>query len=357
MMYCVIMAGGKGTRFWPRSRAAVPKQLLNVWGSKTMLQESVERISPLVPPERIIVVVGNEHAEKTCQQLPLLLPENVLVEPVGRNTAPCICLAALQIARKNPDAVMAVLAADHFIADAQAFCRCLEAAATIAQQHDCLVTIGVSPDRPETGYGYIQYANIIGQHNGIPVFQVRKFHEKPNREQAKAFLEQGNFLWNSGMFVWKASTILEEVRTFLPDIYNKLLPVQAYWGTPDAQKVLKEAYAAIEGISIDYGVMEKSTRVVTLKGDFGWNDVGSWSAVYDISPKDNQGNVIRGTVVTIDAENNLIYSPEKLTAVIGLNDIIVVETGDALLVCRKDLAQDVKKVVELLEKQGKKKYL
>ncbi len=322
-----------------------------------MLQETVERISPLIPLARVLIVVGREHREQTGEQLPVLLPENILAEPVGRNTAPCICLAALQIARRDPAAVMVVLPADHFIADAPAFCRCLEAAAAIAQQHDCLVTIGVVPNRPETGYGYIQYANTIGSHKGIAVFQVHTFHEKPNREKAQALLQQGNVLWNSGMFVWKASTILEEIRTFLPDIYHHLLPVQDYLGTPDADKVLEQAYAAIEGISIDYGVMEKSKRVVTVRGDFGWNDVGSWSAVYDISRKDTQGNVIHGTAVAIDAKNNLIFAPDKLTAVIGLDDIVVVETADALLVCRKDQAQDVKKVVELLEKQGKRQYL
>ncbi len=356
-MYCVIMAGGKGTRFWPRSRAAIPKQLLQVWGSRTMLEESVERISPLALAERVIVVAGREHADAVHQQLPGIPPGNILVEPSGRNTAPCICLAALWIQKKDPDAVMAVLAADHYIADTGEFCRCLEAAAAMARQQDRLFTIGISPERPETGYGYIQYGEESGQYEGMPAFQVQKFHEKPSREKAQKFLQQGNFLWNSGMFVWRASTILAEIKTFLPDIYNKLLPIQSLFGTPDAQKAIDAAYAAIEGISIDYGVMEKSTKVVTLKGNFGWSDVGSWSAVYDISEKDAQGNVIQGNVISIDAERNLIYAPEKLTAVVGLKDIVVVETADALLICSKDQAQDVKKVVDALEQKGMKKYL
>jgi mannose-1-phosphate guanylyltransferase len=356
-MYCVIMAGGKGTRFWPRSRAAIPKQLLQVWGSKTMLQESVERISPLVPAERVIVVAGREHADAVHQQLPGIPPGNILVEPIGRNTVPCICLAALWIQKKDPDAIMAVLAADHYIGDTGKLCRCLEAATEAAHQQNCLVTIGITPERPETGYGYIQYGAEIGQYEGMPAFQVKKFHEKPGREKAQEFLHKGTFLWNSGMFVWKASTILAEIKTFLPEIYNKLLPVQSALGTPDAQKAIDAAYAAIKGISIDYGVMEKSTKVVTLEGDFGWSDVGSWSAVYDISEKDPQGNVIQGNVIAIDAERNLIYASEKLTAVVGLKDIVVVETADALLVCSRDQAQDVKKVVELLEEKGMKKYL
>jgi len=356
-MYCVIMAGGKGTRFWPRSRAATPKQLLDVWGSRTMLQESVERISHLVPAERVIVVTGKEHVDAVQQQLPRIPPKNILVEPIGRNTAPCICLAALWIQKKDPDAVLAVLAADHYIGDMGEFCRCLEAAAEAVRHQDCLVTIGINPERPETGYGYIQYGEEIGQYEGMPAFRVQKFHEKPNREKAQEFLQQGNFLWNSGMFVWKASTILAEIKTFLPDVYNKLLPVQPLLGTPEAQKAIDAAYAAIEGISIDYGVMERSPRVATLKGNFGWSDVGSWSAVYDISDKDAQGNVIQGNVISIDAERNLIYAPEKLTAVVGLKDIVVVETADALLICSKDQAQDVKKVVDLLEQKGMKEYL
>jgi mannose-1-phosphate guanylyltransferase len=356
-MYCVIMAGGKGTRFWPRSRAAMPKQLLDVLGSRTMLQESVERISHLATAEQVIVVTGREHADAVHQQLPGIPPENIMIEPVGRNTAPCICLAALWIQRKDPDAVLAVLAADHFIGDARAFCHCLEAAAEAAQQQDCLITIGITPEHPEPGYGYIQLGEEIGRYKGKPVYRVKKFHEKPSRKKAQEFLQQGTFLWNSGMFVWKVSTILAAIKSFLPDIYSTLLPVQSNFSTTDAQKAIDAAYAAIESISIDYGVMEKSTNVVTLKGDFGWSDVGSWSAFYNISDKDAQGNVIRGNVISIDAGENLIYSPDKLTAVVGLKNIVVVETEDALLVCSKDQAQDVKKVVDLLEQKGMKEYL
>jgi mannose-1-phosphate guanylyltransferase len=317
----------------------------------------VERISCLAPAERVIVVTGREQADAVQQQLPGIPYANILVEPVGRNTAPCICLAALWVEKQDPDAVLTVLAADHYIGDTEKFCRCLATAAEAARQHDCLVTIGVTPAHPETGYGYIQYGEEIGQYQGEPVFRVQKFHEKPVRERAQEFLQQGNFLWNSGMFVWKAATILAEIKTYLPEVYDKLLPVQPLLGTPEAQTAIDAAYAAIEGISIDYGVLEKSSRVATFKGDFGWSDVGSWSAVYDISDKDAQGNVLQGNVISIDAERNLVYAPEKLTAVVGLKDIVVVETADALLVCSRDQAQDVKKVVELLEQKGKKEYL
>ena len=218
-MYCVIMAGGKGTRFWPRSRAAIPKQLLDVWGKRTMLKECVERVFRLVPAEQVLVVTGREHAEAVHKQLSGIPSANILVEPVGRNTAPCICLAALWVQKMDPGAVLAVLAADHYIGDTEEFCRCLRAAAETARQRGCLVTIGIKPARPETGYGYIQHGDEIGQYQGKPVFRVQKFHEKPGREQAQEFLQQGNFLWNSGIFAWKAAIILAEIKTYLPEVY------------------------------------------------------------------------------------------------------------------------------------------
>ncbi|MCX5903513.1 MAG: mannose-1-phosphate guanylyltransferase [Proteobacteria bacterium] len=326
-MYCVIMAGGKGSRFWPRSRSALPKQLLDIFSDRTMLQETVQRIGGLIPTERIVIVTGREHAEAIYQQLPEIPRENILIEPIGRNTAPCICLAALWVEKKEPGATMAVLPADHYIGNPQAFCRCLDSAADAAQHLDALVTVGITPRSPETGYGYIQY------------------------------LAQGNFLWNSGMFIWKAATILEEIKACLPEMYGTLAAVVPDLGTAQAQQAIDTAYHDIAGISIDYGVMEKSARAVILKGDFGWSDVGSWSAIYDISEKDAQENVMHGDVIAVDARGSLIYSPKKLTAIVGLDNVVIVETEDALLVCARDKAQDVKKVVDILEQQGRKKYL
>ena len=356
-MYCVIMAGGKGSRFWPRSRSALPKQLLDIFSDKTMLQETVQRIGGLVPAERIVIVTGREHAEAIYQQLSEIPRENILIEPIGRNTAPCICLAALWVEKKDPGAVMAVLPADHYIGNPQAFCRCLESAIDAALQLDALVTVGITPRSPETGYGYIQYGEETGAYKGLAVYRVQQFHEKPVLAKAREFLAQGNFLWNSGMFIWKAATILEEIKACLPEMYGTLAAVVPDLGTAQEQQAVDAAYQAIEGISIDYGVMEKSARAVILKGDFGWSDVGSWSAIYDISGKDAQENVVSGDVIAVDARGSLIYSPKKLTAIVGLDNIVVVETEDALLVCARDKAQDVKKVVDILEQQGKKKYL
>jgi mannose-1-phosphate guanylyltransferase len=356
-MYCLIMAGGKGTRFWPRSRAALPKQLLDIFSDKTMIQETVERITGLVPAGRIIIVAGREHADEIYRQLPEIPRENILIEPVGRNTAPCICLAALWVEKKEPGATMAVLPADHYIGIPQAFCRCLESAVEAAGQLDALITIGIAPRSPETGYGYIQCGKETGTYKGQVAYRVQQFHEKPGLEKAREFLAQGSFLWNSGMFIWKAATILEEIKTCLPEMYGTLEAVVPHLGTAQAQKAIDAAYQNIQGISIDYGVMEKSRRVAILKGDFGWSDVGSWSAMYDISQKGAQGNVAHGDVIAVDARGSFIYSKKKLTAVVGLDNVVIVETDDALLVCAKDRSQDVKKVVDILEQQGKKKYL
>ncbi|MEI6125414.1 MAG: mannose-1-phosphate guanylyltransferase [Pseudomonadota bacterium] len=356
-MYCVIMAGGKGTRFWPRSRAAAPKQLLDIIDEKTMIQETVSRVAGLVPKERIIIVTAKDHAADLHAQVPDIPERNILVEPFGRNTAPCICLAALKIKAASPDETMIVLPADHYIGNPPAFLRLLEAACAAAQQTGCLVTLGVTPDKPETGYGYIQCGAPAGSYGEKDFFRVTGFHEKPTLETARKFVAEGIYLWNSGMFVWKVSAVLAAIERYLPGIYEELAGAVPFLGKPEAGQALAAAYTAIESISIDYGVMEKADNVITVKGDFGWNDIGSWSAIYEIARKDAQGNAVRGKVIAVDSENILAYSPRKLTAVVGLKDVCIIETDDALLVCAMDRAQDVKRVVAELEKRGEKKYL
>ncbi len=354
-MYCLIMAGGRGTRFWPRSRSSSPKQLIDIISEKTMIQETVSRISPLVPPEKTVIVTGRDHAEDLILQVPEIPADNIIIEPVGRNTAPCICLAALKISAQAPDEDMIVLPADHYISDEEGFLNCLETASAAARKTDSLVTLGIKPTSPETGYGYIKCGSVAGTFNGQKFYQAAKFHEKPDIDKAKEFLFEGDYVWNSGMFMWKVSAILKAIKTFLPGIYNTLSAI--FKGTVIDEKMFKEAFSNIESISIDYGVMEKADNVITLKGDFGWNDIGSWSAVYDIAQKDAEGNAFRGRVISIDSKNSMVYSPKKLVSVVGLENVCIIETDDALLICPVDRVQDVKKVVEKLEEQGMKEYL
>lgn len=355
-MHVVIMAGGRGTRFWPRSRTTKPKQLLDIVGDRTMIQQTVERVLPLAAREDILILTHTDQANALKQQLPDIRPDNIVAEPMGRNTAPCICLAAAMIHKKDPDAVMAVLPADHYIGNVSGYCDCISKAAQAAIRRDALVTIGITPDSPETGYGYIEFDMNSGC-DAEGIYRVVSFHEKPDAEKANLYLSQGNYLWNSGMFVWPAGIILENIARFLPDTYREIMAISATFGTSDFTAALKQAYERIEPISIDYGVMEKAESVLTLKGDFGWNDIGSWSAIYDITEKDKNSNVLVGDVIPVDAKDLLVYNKRKLTAVVGLDNVVVVETDDALLICSKDRVQDVRKVVDVLEKRGDKRYL
>lgn len=355
-MYCVIMAGGRGTRFWPRSRSAMPKQLLDIVGEQTMMQETVNRVLPCCPPDHILVITNIEQEAEVRAQLPMIPADHIIAEPVGRNTAACICLAAVWISARGEDEVMAVMPADHYIRDATIFRRCLQQAVEAAGEHDVLITIGIEPRCPETGYGYIQYGgDRLGSFSDI--MHVERFHEKPSREMAEGFIRQGNFYWNSGMFVWKPSVILRETEKLLPKVYDAIAPLGAAREHDKFQAGIRDAYAKVPSISIDYGVMEKSREVYVVKGDFGWNDIGSWSAIYDIGEPDGDGNVVRGEAVLHDTTGSLIVAQKRLVAASGVKDIIVVATDDAVLVCPRDRSQDVKKIVEDLERTGKTVYL
>ncbi|MHB8908955.1 MAG: mannose-1-phosphate guanylyltransferase [Syntrophales bacterium] len=356
-MFAVIMAGGKGARFWPRSREKMPKHLLDIAGERTIIRETVDRIRPLIPAERILVVTGRSHAGEVIRQLPEIPSENILIEPVGRNTAPCIGLAALHILRRAPDAVMVVLPSDHRIDDEAAFRRVLQAAAGAASQGDPLVTIGIRPTGPETGYGYIEQGDLHSTVGDEKIFRVRSIREKPPREQAEQFLAQGGFSWNSGMFVWKASTIMTAIERLLPDLRRGLLQIREALGTDREAGTVGTVYAGLSAVSIDYGVMEKAEGVLVIPGNFGWSDLGSWDALWEVSEKDENGNAVRGEFIGIDAANSLIHSPGKLVALVGVKDLLVVETKDALLICRRGRSQDVKKVVEAIERSGRKERL
>jgi mannose-1-phosphate guanylyltransferase len=356
-MFAVIMAGGKGTRFWPRSRERMPKHLLDILGERTIIRETVDRIRPIVPADRTLVVTGRSHAAEVIRQLPEIPPENILIEPVGRNTAPCIGLAALHILSRVRDEIMLVLPSDHRIGDETAFRRILQAAAGEAMQGDSLVTIGIRPTGPETGYGYIEQGDLSSTFGDDKIYRVRSIREKPPREQAERFLAQGGFSWNSGMFVWKASTIVKAIERFLPALHRGLMQIREAIGTDREEEVLTEVYAGLQPISIDYGVMEKSGEVLVIPGSFGWSDLGSWDALWEVSARDAKGNAVRGEFIGIDAADSLIHSPRKLVALIGVRDLLVIETEDALLVCRRGRSQDVRKVVEEIERRGRKEYL
>lgn len=356
-MFAVIMAGGKGARFWPRSREKMPKHLLDIHGERTIIRETVDRIRPLVPPERTLIVTGRSHAAELIRQLPEIPAENILIEPVGRNTAPCIGLAALHIQRRVPDAVMLVLPSDHRIGNEIEFRRILAEAGRAAAAGSPLVTIGIRPTGPETGYGYIEQGDPVPAEGAGKIYRVRSIREKPPLEQAREFLRQGCFCWNSGMFIWKASTILNAIERFLPELHSGLLQIREALGTEREEEIVGEVYAAQKAVSIDYGVMEKAEDVLVVPGDFDWSDLGSWDALWEVSGKDENGNAVRGPFIGIDAGASLIHSPKKLVAVVGVRDLLVVDTDDALLICRRGRSQDVRKVVEILEKKGLKEYL
>lgn len=356
-MHAVIMAGGRGTRFWPASRETRPKQFLAMTGEKSLLQQTVDRILPLVPPEHIIVVTGEVCREEVRRQLPELPGENVIAEPLGRNTAPCIGLAALFIRQKDPRGVMIVLPADHAVADENAFRDALKRAAAAAAAEPCLVTIGITAHSPETGFGYIERGEPAALHIGRDIFRVAAFREKPDLETARSFLGKGTFYWNSGIFVWRASSIMDAIGRALPALHSELLSLEPHLGTPGEAGAIRAAYERISPISIDYGVMERADNVLLATGDFGWNDLGSWDALADLAPKDDRGNSLRGSVVAIDTKNALVLGREKLIALVGVEDIVVVEEDDAILVLKRGKSQDVKKVVDHLEHNDMEGFL
>jgi mannose-1-phosphate guanylyltransferase len=348
--HAVVLAGGKGTRFWPMSRARRPKQLLPVVGERTMVQATVERLAPLIPPERVWVVTGEEHAEELRQQLPGLPAGQIVVEPFGRNTAPAIGLAAELISRIEPGATMVVLPADHHIRDADRFRAALAQAIALAADGELLVTIGVEPNAPETGYGYIEK----GEEISPGAYRVRCFTEKPGRERAEELVRSGRHLWNSGIFVWRVDTILAALERELPEIAARLAEAAA---VVDAPARLAAVYQRMPEQSIDYGVLEKASNVAVVAADFGWDDVGSWTALLRLGPADDSGNVVRGRVLALSSRGNLVASEKRLVALVGVEDLVVIDTDDAVLVCSVKSTQDVKRVIEELQRRGWKEHL
>ena len=356
-LYAIILAGGSGTRFWPVSRVHVPKQFLVLQGTQSLLQTTAQRISPLIPPQRLYVVTAAHLQAQTVAQLPEVPAANILSEPVGRNTAAAVGLAAWHLMSVDPEALMVVLPADHAIADAAAFCATLQQAALVAQHANVLMTIGVQPTHPATGYGYIK----VGDSLAIPAAplarQVTQFTEKPQAEVAAQFVASGAYLWNCGIFVWRVATIVEELSTHMPDLWPHLVAyLQAAQAGADAER-LQTSYAQLPNVPIDIGVLEKSSRVGVLPVTWAWSDVGSWRALADLHPQDSAGNIVVGQHIGRDSTGLIVYSPERLVATIGVSDLIIVQTGDVLLICPKDRDQEVREIVQFLQQRGDTTYL
>jgi len=354
------MAGGVGSRFWPRSREKSPKQLLKIVGEQTMLQETVKRLESFIPSKNVLVVTNKIQKPLVEKQLPTVPEQNVIAEPYGRNTAPCIGLAATMLKHIDEKAVMVVLPADHLIRNEEEFLRVLKLATETAYESESLVTIGITPTHPETGFGYIQFLDTKDETNNYfdrGLYRVKTFAEKPNIETAKQFLASGDFLWNSGMFVWRVDVILREIQLHLPEVYSELSKIEPLVGDKTFPTLLENAYKMIRGVSIDYGVMEKAKNVFVIPGNFGWSDVGSWDEVVRLSRKDDNGNTMNGKSFLRDAKNIFVHSPEKFVAVIGVDDVIVVNTDDAILICKKEKSQEVKEVVDYLKRKQLNEYL
>ena len=353
-VFAVIMAGGSGTRFWPQSRKAWPKQFLALADSdQSLLQRTVQRLSGTIPPERILVVTSERHASATREQLPQLPPENVLAEPAARNTAPCVAWAAAHVSARSPRAIMAVLPSDPHIQDEAGYSAVLERAIAAASDGG-LVTIGISPTRPETGYGYIEVGNALS----AGVNRVTRFVEKPSLERAQGFLHAGNFLWNSGMFFFRADVVLEEFERQLPDIFQFALGCREQLTRGADQAYVRERYATLTSISIDHGIMEQARDIRVVPGSFGWFDIGSWTTAYELATKDEDGNAKLAEAALVDCERCYVRSKSgKLIAMVGVKDLIVVDTEDALLILPRDRAQDVRRIVELLQAPDRTRFL
>jgi mannose-1-phosphate guanylyltransferase len=363
--YCVIIAGGKGTRFWPLSRSQRPKQLLKIFSSNSLIAETADRVDTLGGRARTLVVTVDEQVDALRKELRALPRSNFIAEPLGKNTAPCIGLAALEVTARDPAAVMIVLPADHWVAHPGAFCRTLETAVDLASRYDRLITIGIRPAYPETGYGYIVKGERLGTGRGPGTYRVEGFKEKPSLDTAQQLIRQGS-LWNSGIFVWKASVVLEALGRYQPAISRELRKIsQAAHGKPlgnpgpRLRAVIRRAYKKMPNISIDHAVLEKAGsegRVLTVEGRFGWSDVGSWGAVHRMSAKNREGNSGNGKWLGFGAKNCLVHAPDRFVVLLGIEGVVVVDTPDVLLVGDLKRSQEIREVVEALKEKGYGSY-
>ncbi len=358
MITSLIMAGGKGERFWPKSRTNLPKQFLNISGNKSMIQQAVQRLEKLMNIQRIFVVTNELYAELIRAQIPHLPAENIIIEPVGRNTAPCIALSTLYIEERYPDSTIIVLPSDHIIKNEDEFVDILRTATEVSQQGENIVTLGITPTYPETGYGYIESSNEKTVVNSLEVHKVNRFVEKPDSDTAKDYLLAGNYFWNSGMFIWKSSTILKNFERYMPELYGITLNIKMNMSEGAPPEYLNREFMQMPDVSIDYGIMERAERIYVIPCKFGWDDVGSWNALDRINDRDDNGNVIRGNILNIDTKRCIIESNNgKLVATLGIEDLIVVDTEDVTLICSKEKAQEMKLLIKELRVQKMEQYL
>lgn len=342
--FCVIMGGGIGSRFWPFSRKTLPKQFLDFFGTgRSLLQQTFDRFKKVIPVENILVVTNDLYADLIKEQLPELKPEQILLEPTRRNTAPCIAWAAYHIRALNPNANIVVAPSDHLILKEGEFLTAIEKGLEFVSQSDKLLTLGIKPNRPETGYGYIQIAENIGNN----FYKVKTFTEKPELELAKVFVESGEFYWNSGLFMWNVNAIIKAGEALLPELAAKLKPGKDVYGTPQEKQFINENFPACPNVSIDFGIMEKADNVYVSLGDFGWSDLGTWSSLYDLSPKDEAGNVtLKCQSLIYNSKNNIVALPDNKLAVIdGLEGYLIAESNNVLLICKKDEEHSIRKYV------------
>jgi len=362
--HAIILAGGRGTRFWPRSRTRTPKQMLNIVGKTTMIEQTIARLRPLLPADHIWSVTNAEQAVALRKQLPPAARHRILTEPVGKNTAAAIALAAIHVRHAvQGDALLAVLPADHYIGLPDNYREIVRAALQLACEPHHMVVLGIPPTRPDTGFGYVEKMGKPLDVIGYPVYAVRRFTEKPQLEMAKEYVASGNYQWNAGMFFWRVSTFLDALKNYLPKTHDALEALAPHIGKRSYEAKLKRIYGKLENISVDYAVLEHATReagpsrVFVIPADIGWSDIGSWAAVYELVAKQPGENVLAGDGHTIDAEGNFLWSPDKYVAAIGVHDLVVVDTPDALLICPRERAQDVAKIVKALEAKKRKKFL
>ena len=358
--YAVIMAGGGGTRLWPLSRKEKPKQLLSLLGKETLFQSTVARLEKFFTPERILIVTVAELAREMQEQVPSIPAENYLIEPAPRGTASVVGLAAAVLEKRDPQAIMAIQTSDHYIRNHDLFHFLIRTAFDVAQQN-YLVTLGIAPTFPSTAYGYIQQGESLDGDYKYPVYRVKRFKEKPDQETAQQLLRSGDHSWNSGMFVWRADAILAEIEKQMPDLFKAVKEISAAWDTPKQDEVLQGYWHDLKNQTIDYGIMEKAEQVAVLPaGGLGWNDIGSWDSLFDVLLPDMNGNVATsGQHLALDTHNTLVYSgdDERLVVTIGLDDMVVVDAGDVLMICKADQSQKVRDVVEHLKKHHQEKYL